>query len=317
MQEQQVSDESLRQQALVELNHRVEDWWAGPGCALSKFLDYVPPRLPVVVSGDPRELLIARAISTSPDPATFGVTAQGEVFVPDNGRWDGSGRAVFVTGLSPMLDEVTNICSRLTDGTGGRFREREGRFSLDPAVHSDVSTFAVVGQHDQDPGGPGIWDRLVSIVLGWWQGDKSSSSGDDDHTSPRGESHNAAPTGDTSATREAVYELVVNFDTGAWPAAGVLSEMGYRVGNTRGLAPNARRAILRDVLNVQLVATSPETEHYLREWGPPGSATRLRKTKRCLGGFIAGAERKKHANMSAAIADWESDLEWLNTTFGR
>lgn len=92
--------------------------------------------------------------------------------------------------------------------------------------------------------------------------------------------------------------------------------MGYRVGKTNGLASNDRRQILQRIYNAELVATSRETEAYIREWGAPGSVMRCRKMARCLSGFAAGARRKTSADMSEAIADWESDLQWLVTTCG-
>jgi hypothetical protein len=126
----------------------------------------------------------------------------------------------------------------------------------------------------------------------------------------------AATRQDTTAPQGRVYRLVVSFDAGQWPSSGVLSEMDYHVGKN-GLAPTARRQILQKVLEAELVATSPETEDYVREWGAPRSVERRRKIARCIAGFAAGARRKTAADMSAAIADWESDLEWFTTTFGR
>ena len=106
-------------------------------------------------------------------------------------------------------------------------------------------------------------------------------------------------------------KLIVQFDAGPWPASGVLSEMGYRVGNTKGLSLPDRRHVLRNVVDVELVASSPETGSYIREWGRPGSAERVGKMTRCLYAFIRSAERRKMADMSGAIADWEADLAWL------
>ncbi len=111
------------------------------------------------------------------------------------------------------------------------------------------------------------------------------------------------------------YRLIVNFDAGEWPASGVLSQMGYHVGQS-GLAPGPRRAILEQVVGVELVAVSQETLAYIQEWGAPSSRQRLQKMANCLTGFARGARRKSNANMSEAIGDWESDLEWLIDTYG-
>jgi hypothetical protein len=88
--------------------------------------------------------------------------------------------------------------------------------------------------------------------------------------------------------------------------------MGYHVGRN-GLPAAERRQILSQVFEVELVSTSPETEDYIREWGEPHSRYRVGKMTRCLGGFIKLAERRTTADMSESIADWESDLAWLNS----
>jgi hypothetical protein len=107
------------------------------------------------------------------------------------------------------------------------------------------------------------------------------------------------------------YRLIVNFDTGEWPAAGVLSQMGYHVGQS-GLLPAPRRAILQQVFEVELVAATPESEAYIEEWGSPRSWQRFIKMRNCLAGFSHGA-RRRSGDYSEAIGDWESDLEWLTS----
>ena len=124
----------------------------------------------------------------------------------------------------------------------------------------------------------------------------------------------APPESDDVNTRP-VHRLVVDFGTGAWPASGVLSELGYRVGKN-GLGQDLRRHILRNAMTVELVATSADSESYLRQWGPSNSRRRAAKIERCLAGFAAGA-RRKTADMSEAIADWESDLAWFRVQCGR
>lgn len=162
-----------------------------------------------------------------------------------------------------------------------------------------------VGPVDDSRVTKSFWERVIS-VLPWVHDPESSSAGaepvrqdaDDDDL-------NARP----------VYELMVNFDTGSWPAAGVLSELGYKVGRS-GLGPAARRHVLRTALVVDLVASTSETESYVREWGLPGSRQRADKIERCLIGFANVASRRK-ADMSEALADWEDDLAWFRTERNR
>jgi len=111
--------------------------------------------------------------------------------------------------------------------------------------------------------------------------------------------------------REIRTHLTVRFDTGRWPASGVLSVMGYRVGNN-GLPDDERRLILREVFEVELVSGSPDSDDYVREWGEPRSPQRLGKMNRALWGFIKLAQRRTSADMSGALADWGDDLDWVS-----
>jgi len=88
--------------------------------------------------------------------------------------------------------------------------------------------------------------------------------------------------------------------------------MGYHVGRN-GLAPAARRAILEQVFQVELVASADAID-YIQEWGAPRSQQRLNKMANCLIGF-ARAARRRSGDYSGATADWESDLEWLSENF--
>ena len=96
------------------------------------------------------------------------------------------------------------------------------------------------------------------------------------------------------------------------PAMGVLGDMGYRVGKTRGLPRHQRQQILWRTFRVQLMATSPWTQDYINEWGPRCSAARLNKMCGALYGLIKTAERRTSLDMSEAIRDWGQDLQFLN-----
>ena len=306
---QAVPDAALHQRAVADLAPRLDTWWGGSLPPLSRFSDSPPAKMPTALPADPVELLIVRAISSTVGVAMFGVTADGAVFTTDNGAWDEDSRALFVTNLSPLLDEATDIFHHLTGAAGGRFIEHDGRFFT--ASLDDFKTATIVAQAPPfgspfalvQSGKLGLWQRVRSFFRNWR---------DNGHVD---ESVMAPPPSDQQTGRETVQQLVVQFGAVPWPVSGVLSEMGYRVGRS-GLAAAERREILRKVFEVELVATSPETENYIREWGTPHSRTRLRKMARCLGGFIEMAERKTKADMSEAIADWKSDLEWLRATYG-
>lgn len=53
----------------------------------------------------------------------------------------------------------------------------------------------------------------------------------------------------------------------------------------------------------------------MRQWGLPGTATRLRKMAYFLAQEIKNAKRKVVQDMSVAIAQWSSDYEYLYTKF--
>jgi hypothetical protein len=110
--------------------------------------------------------------------------------------------------------------------------------------------------------------------------------------------------------KNTVYELVVEkIDTGAWQEAGLLKLLGYKVGKS-GLGLSERRAILRDAYRVSLVPGSAEVAEYLRSWGAPLSQQRLDKVTGSIGSFMSLA-RNQRSDYSAALADWQADLDWL------
>ncbi len=90
---------------------------------------------------------------------------------------------------------------------------------------------------------------------------------------------------------------------------GLLSYVGYRVGQ-QGLPRHVRLQILDCVFhNVLPRVDSPE---YMNGWGTPKTAVRLHKLAETLAAFTRNAKRRlKHSNLSKAIADWETDLNYL------
>lgn len=101
--------------------------------------------------------------------------------------------------------------------------------------------------------------------------------------------------------------------TEGWVRDGVLSYMGYRVGNSDGVATNIRERILALVFGGTL---PPVFEpQYLKEWGEPGTALRLRKMAETLAALSRNAKRKRSSQMSAAVKSWEADLSFLYQIF--
>jgi hypothetical protein len=95
-----------------------------------------------------------------------------------------------------------------------------------------------------------------------------------------------------------------------WLAEGLLSYMGYHVGNTQGVVTGKRRKILTEVFCGPVPPLFPR--YYLEEWGVPSSAHRLRKLAETLASFIRNAKRRHNSDsLAKAIDQWTDDLEYL------
>jgi hypothetical protein len=92
-------------------------------------------------------------------------------------------------------------------------------------------------------------------------------------------------------------------------------EIGSRGRRRREDALVRRRAILTEALQVELVAASDAARAYIADWGPPNTRRRLEKMITAIAAFARTAKRRS-TDMSAAIFDWESDLEWLRSNYG-
>ena len=92
-----------------------------------------------------------------------------------------------------------------------------------------------------------------------------------------------------------------------------LTAFGYAVGKTRGWATSKRHKFLNDFIRKQL--PSGIEEEFGNEYGSPLSTTRLRKVANHLASICGLAIAKDEHQMRFAIDDWETDLEFLKTTF--
>lgn len=302
-----VPDIRLHSRATVELQKRLDDWLGNALPPLSRFAD-VDPRtvaLPVRVTAHPLELLIVRALGAGKDIGEFDVSPAGVPYVvdPENGQ------RVFLSGLSPLLDEATDIF-RCCYPDGGEFSEHNGHFITDDGTSfliAEPNKGSISGQQQSKPASKSFWRQIISVLP--WVHDEPAAQPSGTSTRPPPD-----PSDHDDLNARPIYQLHVDFDTGRWPTSGVLSEMGYKVGK-KGLPTASRREILRQVLGVHLVACSPDAESYIREWGNPGSHQRITKTYNAIATFSQNAQRR-NADYSEAIADWESDLDWLESSYG-
>ena len=90
------------------------------------------------------------------------------------------------------------------------------------------------------------------------------------------------------------------------PSEGVMSTMGYRVGDTQGVKQDYRILIMIEILKGPLPFV--DSPHYMREWGADASIERYKKIKRFLVGEINSPLQR---NNYRAISEWRDDLDWL------
>lgn len=102
-------------------------------------------------------------------------------------------------------------------------------------------------------------------------------------------------------------------NAGQWYSEGMLSYLGYRVGSTNGASDAARRQILDAVFAGNLPPLNGPD--YVRHWGAPSTAPRLKKMAHELATFAVNAKRRRSTDLSSAIADWEADLRYLHRTY--
>jgi len=93
-----------------------------------------------------------------------------------------------------------------------------------------------------------------------------------------------------------------------WHEKGLFSRVGYHVGND-GEHLEVRRYILDCVFHNELPRVN--SDEYMGEFGIPKSSQRLQKMANHLAAMARNYKRNEHADYSQAIADYESDLEYL------
>jgi hypothetical protein len=97
-----------------------------------------------------------------------------------------------------------------------------------------------------------------------------------------------------------------------WPQFGVLSSIGYKVGND-GIGDQLRKDILTYAYFSDILPMVMNIK-YMHEWGKNSSAKRLMKIANVIASVCRNMKKKKDDG-SQAIRHWEKDLEWLRITF--
>lgn len=99
-------------------------------------------------------------------------------------------------------------------------------------------------------------------------------------------------------------------DADDWPQKGILSFLGYHVGDN-GLNDTSRREILDLAYNGVLPNVNDQA--YMDQWGNPASARRLRKMANSIASFCRG--KKSRDPDLLAVKEWDSDLEYLRLKY--
>ena len=86
----------------------------------------------------------------------------------------------------------------------------------------------------------------------------------------------------------------------------MMSTMGYRVGDLKGIKQKYRILIMIDVLTGPLPYV--DSPGYMKEWGCDKSIDRYKKLKNFLVGEINSPLQR---NNFRAISEWKEDLTWL------
>ena len=95
-------------------------------------------------------------------------------------------------------------------------------------------------------------------------------------------------------------------DQTGYPDEGLMSTMGYRVGDTQGIKAPYRRMIMKEILEGPIPFVGNPA--YMLEWGSDGSIEIYNKMKRFLTSEIKMPMQK---NNYRAISEWKEDLQWL------
>ena len=100
--------------------------------------------------------------------------------------------------------------------------------------------------------------------------------------------------------------------TEGWPQQGLLTEMGYRVGN-KDPGVHTRHAILKRVFQGPLVPVF--SQEYMEGWGRDETLLRLYKLAWSIASFADLRLRKLGGVPDPAVQTWIEDLEWLRVAF--
>jgi len=98
-----------------------------------------------------------------------------------------------------------------------------------------------------------------------------------------------------------------------WRPNGMLSFLGYHVGETQPTPRDIRWCILEYSFECHLPPLNDRT--YYLEWGKPQTSKRLYKLANTLAALTRNAKRRDAVSFASAIDDWERDLGLLREKY--
>lgn len=126
------ADASTVAVATERLERRLQTWHgSGIASAKSRFKNKVArgAEADCVVGADQAETLIVRALSLTRGECQYTVTPNGAVFASEGNGWTIEGTRIYVSGLSPLIDDAADILRQMRGPNGGRmFFDRANSF---------------------------------------------------------------------------------------------------------------------------------------------------------------------------------------------
>jgi len=98
-----------------------------------------------------------------------------------------------------------------------------------------------------------------------------------------------------------------------WRPCGMLSFLGYHVGETQPTSQELRWRILEYAFECHLPPLHDRL--YYSEWGQPKTSQRLSKMANTLAALTRNAKRRTAVSFGRAIDDWEHDLGLLRDRY--
>jgi len=124
-------DRELCEAAAQRLESRLQSWrGSGIARASTRFKNKVAQGVDAIcrVGADRAEILIVRALSITTGECQFTVSMNG-VFASDSNGWTIDKTRIYVSGLSPLIDDAADILRQMRGPQGGRmFFDREDSF---------------------------------------------------------------------------------------------------------------------------------------------------------------------------------------------